>query len=211
MSRVFVLLGQKAIPSPEFSLDDVPGTSGRLDVLLRAARAALLVSHGIRRDTVVYLVLGGGDDTRHPRTVRLTGANVEFIRPDERNLAALVKKTLAAILTFPTPTTFVDFRQGVAIANDGLTAVLEDLPPAGAVPRYILDERGADVRDAKLGPEGVFFVGDHLGFAPDARAALAASGLAETAALRVGPVSLHADDAVAIVGNELDRAQAPNS
>ena len=37
-----------------------PATSGRLDILLRCLRASLLVSHGLREDTIIYLVLMGG-------------------------------------------------------------------------------------------------------------------------------------------------------
>src|SRR5215207_1855813 len=92
--RRFVVIGQRATASPEFSLLDIPGTSGRLDVLLRCVRAALLVSHGLRRDVVVYLVLQGGP--RAPRTVRIDGATARFVRPDERSLATLVQKSLAA-------------------------------------------------------------------------------------------------------------------
>ena len=66
--RCFVVIGQKATASADFSLSDIPGTSCRLDVLLRCIRAALLLSHELRRDTVVYLVLQGGP--RAPRTVR---------------------------------------------------------------------------------------------------------------------------------------------
>ena len=43
MTRRFVVIGQQASASPDFSLLDLPGTSGRLDVLLRCLRAALLV------------------------------------------------------------------------------------------------------------------------------------------------------------------------
>jgi diacylglycerol kinase family enzyme len=52
-----VVLGGKA--TGHFRLNDLPGTSGRLDALLRCLRAALLVSHGVRRHVSVYLVLGG--------------------------------------------------------------------------------------------------------------------------------------------------------
>src|SRR3954468_10373902 len=90
--RRFVVIGQKAIASPDFSLTDLPGTSGRLDVLLRCLRAALLVSHGLRRDTIVYLVLLGGEGA--PRVLRVDGSAIRFVRPDERALALLVQKAL---------------------------------------------------------------------------------------------------------------------
>ena len=81
--RRFVVIGQTATASGDFSLEDLPSTSGRLDVLLRCVRAALLVSHGLRRDTVVYLVLLGGPLA--PRTVRVDGAIATYVRPDERS------------------------------------------------------------------------------------------------------------------------------
>jgi tRNA (pseudouridine54-N1)-methyltransferase len=198
--RRFVVLGQTATASGDFSLDDLPGSSGRLDVLLRCVRAALLVSHGVRRDTIVYLVLGGGP--RAPRTIKIDGRTSEYLRPDERSLAGAVRNLLGRT---PAIETFAESTRGVSISRGGLDAVLEDL---GAFVPYMLDERGADVRDAPIDLEApVFFVGDHLGFDDDARARIAA--LSATS-LSLGPTSLHADDAIAILSNELDR-RAPTA
>jgi tRNA (pseudouridine54-N1)-methyltransferase len=191
----FVIVGAKASASPDFRLDDLPGTSGRLDVLLRCVRAALLVSHGVRRDVVVYLVLLGGPAA--PRCVRVTGAEVRFLRPDERSLATLVKKSLAAPRE---GAGFVTVRPGIAVADGGLDAALDDLGD-GAL--WLLDEGGDDLRGAALeGDARAFIVGDHTGF--DA----ATLGRLDERAVRrvaIGPVSVHADDVVAIVTNELDR------
>src|SRR5690349_10799605 len=148
--RRLVVIGQRATASADFSLDDLPGTSGRLDVLLRCLRAALLVSHGLRRDAVVYLVLLGGP--RAPRALRVEGAAARFVRPDERSLATLVKKSLA---TAPEGAGFVTVRPGVAIAEGGLEAVLDDLGP---MTPYLLEEHAPDIRDCALGSgDAVFF------------------------------------------------------
>jgi tRNA (pseudouridine54-N1)-methyltransferase len=195
--RRWVVIGRRASASPEFSLIDIAGTSGRLDVLLRCLRAALLVSHGLRRDTVVYLVLLGGDSA--PRAMRVDGAAVRFVRPDERALATMVKKALA---TPREGSGFVDVRPGIAIADGGLEVVLADLAPGAA---YVLEEGATDVREARLDPaSAIVFVGDHLGLDDEARAAIAAFGAAP---IGVGPVSLHADDAITIACNELDRRE----
>src|SRR5450631_4946787 len=93
-TRRIVVIGQLARGSADFLLDDLAGTSGRLDVLVRCIRAALLVSHGLRRDTTVYLVLFGVPGA--PKTLRFEGASARFIRPEERSLAILVQKMLAA-------------------------------------------------------------------------------------------------------------------
>ncbi|RYG64580.1 hypothetical protein EON77_19550, partial [bacterium] len=140
--RCFVVIGQKATASADFSLSDIPGTSGRLDVLLRCIRAALLLSHELRRDTVVYLVLQGGP--RAPRTVRIDGRAVRFVRPDERCLASMVQKALLHTQGGPG---FVASRDGLAVAEGGLEVVLPELLGADA---YVLDERGDDVRDGAL-------------------------------------------------------------
>jgi tRNA (pseudouridine54-N1)-methyltransferase len=195
--RRFIVIGQKATASPDFSLINLPASSGRLDVLLRCLRAALLYSHGLRRDTVVYLVLLGGP--KAPRALRVEGAAARFLRPDERSLAVLAQKVLAAPVE---GTGFVAVRPGIAVAEGGLDAVLADLGPATL---YLLEEGAPDLRDAALdAPDPAFFIGDHLGFDETTRARLAALG---ATAVGVGPMSVHADDAVVLVVNELDRRE----
>jgi tRNA (pseudouridine54-N1)-methyltransferase len=175
--RRFVVIGQTATGSPSFSLDDLPGSSGRLDVLVRSAQAALLVSHGLRRDTIVYLV-----------------------RPDERSFAGRLRNALEWTTSGEG---FAEARQGMAVACGGLDAVLEDLGP---MTPYVLEERGRDMRRASLdASDPAFFVGDHLGFDPLTRARLADLGATPVS---VGPVSVHADHAITLVTNELDRLGA---
>jgi tRNA (pseudouridine54-N1)-methyltransferase len=199
--RRFVVIGRGAIASDDFLLDDVPGTSGRLDVALRCVRAALLFSHGLRRDVIVYLVLGGGP--RAPRVLRLSGATARFLRPDERSLAVLAKKVLASHADAERGG-FIEVKAGIAIASGGLDVVIDDL--GGATP-YLLEPNAPDLREAaELGrTDAAFFIGDHVGMSEAARAELAAIG---ARSLGVGPVSLHAEDAIAIVSNEIDRREA---
>jgi tRNA (pseudouridine54-N1)-methyltransferase len=197
MPRTFVVVGQTATASGDFRVDDVPGTSGRLDVLLRCVRAALLVSHGLRRDARVFLVLGGGQGA--PRTVRIDGADAKFVRPDERSLATLVMKTLSQP-TAGDQAGFIESRHGIAVARGGLDVVLGNL---GERSTFVLEEGATDVRGVlDLSPDPVFFVGDHLGFDAATRTRLAAAGATPVG---LGPVSVHAEDAIAIVSNELDR------
>lgn len=203
MTRRFVIIGQKAIASPDFSLLDIAGTSGRLDILLRCLRSALLVSHGLRRDTIVYLVLCGGELA--PRVLRVDGRQIRFVRPDERQLAILVQKALARTPADGERNTFVEVRAGLAVASGGIDAVLADLGSAEVTP-YVLEENALDLRDAPLATHDVVvFVGDHNGFDETTRARLASLGATP---IGVGPVSIHADDAVTIVCNELDRRHA---
>jgi tRNA (pseudouridine54-N1)-methyltransferase len=204
VTRRFVVIGQSATASPDFSLVDIAGTSGRLDVLLRCLRAALLVSHGLRRDTLAYLVLLGGELA--PRVLRVDGRDVRFVRPDERMLAILVQKALTRTAeSDAAPGVFVEVRAGLSVARGGLDAVLADFDPE-VTTSYVLEEDARDMRDGPLESRDVaVFVGDHKGFDDATRARLAALG---AIAIGVGPISLHADDAITVVNNELDRRSA---
>jgi tRNA (pseudouridine54-N1)-methyltransferase len=198
--RSFVLIGQTALASADFLLDDLPGSSGRIDVLLRCIRAALLYSHGLRSDVRVYLVLRGGPLA--PRVLRVDSKSAKFIRPDERSLALLVRKTLAAAPD-ELGSAFVELRPGVALARGDLECVLPDLDGAAL---YLLEEQAPDVRSVALRHEHAAYVlGDHLGFEQADRGRLTTAG---ATAVSVGPVSLHSDDVIAVLSNELDRLQA---
>jgi tRNA (pseudouridine54-N1)-methyltransferase len=196
--RRFVIIGQKATASGDFRLDDLAGTSGRLDVLLRCIRSAILISHGVRSDVVVYLVLRGG--TRAPRVLRVEAAATKFLRPDERSLATLVKKALEAQAEGE-DNGFIDVRPGLSVRRGGLDEIVAEL---GDARLFVLEPTGADLRLAAdlSGTDATFVVGDHLGLDDTTRARLAGLG---AVSLRVGPVAIHADDVVTVVSNELDR------
>lgn len=200
MHRI-VLIGQRASASPTFSLVDLPGTSGRLDVLVRSLRAALLVSHGLRHDAVAYLVMLG--DPLAPRTLRIDGSMARFLRPDERQLAILVQKALVAV---PPGTSegFSSMRRGIDVADGGVETVLRDCVGSRL---FMLDERGADVRETAFDvtSDCTFFIGDHMGFDAQTVALLKREGAQP---LSLGPMAIHAEDAVAVLWNELDRRAA---
>src|SRR5207237_808356 len=114
-----------------------------------------------------------------------------------RPLATLLVKTLARVDR--EDSRFVAQRAGIAVACAGLEAVLEDVRGA---PLFVLEEGAADVRETRP-TEGVFVIGDHEGFDAETRATLASAGARP---LGVGPASLHSDDVVTVLHNELDRA-----
>ncbi len=197
MTRRFVIVGQTADAAGAFSLEDIAGTSGRIDVLVRCVRAALCVSHGLRTDVSVDLVLLGGP--RAPRTLRIEAARARFIRPDERSLATLIKKALQAAASGEA---FVEVKPGVLVRDAGLAALVLELDETADV--YVLEEGAGDLRGS-LGASSqvVFFLGDHKGFDDASRDAIRAAG---ARAVSLGPVSVHADDALTLAQNELDRA-----
>jgi tRNA (pseudouridine54-N1)-methyltransferase len=198
--RRFIVVGQTAKSSGDFLLVDIPSTSGRVDVLLRSLRAALLVSHGVRRDTRVYLLLLG--DAAEPRTLRIDGAAARYLRPDERSLATTLKKALA---TPCESAAFVPVRPGIAIAKGDVDTLLSDLTGCAI---YLLEPGAPDIRSVQFDArEPVFVLGDHLGFSAAIRSRWLQLGAQPVS---VGPTQLFSEDVIAIVSNELDRALDPS-
>lgn len=196
-----MVVGQRARGDGEFLLVDIPSTSGRLDTLLSALRACMLVSHGVRRDTVLYLVLLG--DPAQPRCLRIDGSAARYLRPDERSLAVTVQKALRAHAPVEGEG-FQEVRAGIAAVTGGLDQVLPEL--AGSQ-LFLLEPGAPDIRACELGaPDVAFLLGDHLGFPEGVREAWLARGARKVS---VGPVALHTADAITLVANELDRRAAP--
>jgi tRNA (pseudouridine54-N1)-methyltransferase len=192
--RNFVIVGHKATTNPNFSLEDIPGTSGRLDILCRSVTAAFVISHGIRKDVCVYLVLLGGEI---PKTIQLRGETLRHLNPDERTTAALLKKALAV----PATQEWAMSTSGIFVRTGGLAQVLGDLKAARLI---YLREDGLDIRSLGAGAlagDAAFILGDHTGMTPEEETMISGAG-AEVISL--GPTSLHADHCIVLINWFLD-------
>jgi len=90
--RKFALIGHRVPSHGKLNLNDLAGSCGRLDVLLRSVNTALFLSHGIRDDVEVILHLLGGE--KKPRRIWIDGSNVKGIHSDERSIAGQLSKIL---------------------------------------------------------------------------------------------------------------------
>ncbi len=192
--RNFIVVGHKATTTPNFSLEDIPGTSGRLDILCRAVTAAFVISHGIRKDVCVFLVLLGGEV---PKTIRLVGETLRHLNPDERTTAALLKKALAV----PATPQWALSTSGIFVRTGGLAEVLADLLDAKLI---YLREDGADIRgfdESGLSGEAAFILGDHTGMTPEEEALIEQAG---ARVVSLGSTSLHADHCIVLLNWFLD-------
>jgi tRNA (pseudouridine54-N1)-methyltransferase len=192
--RNFIVVGHKATTTPNFSLEDIPGTSGRLDILCRAVTAAFVISHGIRKDVCVHLVLLGGEI---PKTIRLVGETLRHLNPDERTTAALLKKALAV----PATPQWAMSTSGIFVRTGGLVELLADLKDAKLI---YLREDGADIRSIEancLCGETAFILGDHTGMTLEEEALIEQAG---AKVVSLGPTSLHADHCIVLLNWLLD-------
>jgi tRNA (pseudouridine54-N1)-methyltransferase len=188
--RQFIVIGHVAPTTASFSLDDLAGGAGRLDVLCRCVNSAFFLSHAIREDVRVHLVL------QDEYTIRFEGSDLRRLNPDERSTAALVRTALdereEAIGHIPVETT-----PGVSIVRMGFEATLEAVD--GTVVQ--LHEDGDPVVDVDPPSNPVFVLSDHNDFSEREQNLLAESA---DERVRLGPEPLHADHAITVAHNYLD-------
>lgn len=189
MIRIAVV-GHLARTQGDFNVNDLPGSGGRMDVLCRCVNSSFFLSHDLRRDVECYLVLCGepGPD----KTIRISGGAVRHLNPDERSTGALLKRALA----LPVGTSFREASPGIAVRYGGLAEL------AAEFSFVLLDETGREIRDEPELP-GAFLLSDHLNLTDAERGIL--SGLPSYS---VGPLSLHADHAITVLLNEVDRRRS---
>jgi tRNA (pseudouridine54-N1)-methyltransferase len=190
--RQFIVIGHDAPTTPEFSLDDIAGGAGRLDVLCRCVNSAFFLSHAIREAVRVHLVL---DDTF---TVTFDGRELRRLNPDERSTAALIRSALdrreEAIGHMA-----AESSPGVSIRRFGFEETLDAVAEESTVVQ--LHEEGDPVVDVDPPADPTFVLSDHSEFTGIERALLAE---AADQRVRLGPEVLHADHAIVVAHNYLD-------
>ena len=184
--RTFLVISNVMRTDGEFSLKDIPGTSGRADVIARTVTSAFLTSHGIREDVELYVVCLGPPDP--PKTIRLIGSELKHLNPDERTTASLLQKALrtdpGGSWTVSTP--------GIHVRRSGLE-IVDNLPK----PLFLMSEDGGPFR-----PEGgTYVLGDHRGLTEEQIGMMHGK---DAIKMSLGPVGLHTDQCVILIHNRSD-------
>lgn len=190
--RHFVVLGHEAPLEPDFSLDDLAGGAGRLDVLCRCVNAAMFLSHGIREAVRVYLVL---QDTA---TVEIASDELQYMAPDERNIAGIIRNALSA-RSDVVGHQAVKASPGVQIANHDLATTLDRIDAS----LYWLQESGTPLPNITPPDDAGFIVSDHQDFSDHDHEVISEH---TEQSVNVSPNRLHADHVITIMQNYLDTA-----
>jgi tRNA (pseudouridine54-N1)-methyltransferase len=189
--RTFVVVAHKAVTTPKFSLNDLPGGAGRMDIVARCINASLFLSHDLRRDVDTYVILLG--EPSPPVTIRFNGEKVRYLSPDERSAAALIKKALekgapASGEEESTPGVYITKRSFEDVIN-GLNSII------------YLHEGGEDIRKVELKGDEAFVLSDHQNLTPEEEAILEKKG---AKMVSLGKKLYHADHCIVMVNHELD-------
>ena len=190
--RQFIVLGHDAPVTADFSLDDLPGGAGRLDVLCRCVNSAFFLSHAIREDVRVFLV------HRDEVTIRFEGRELRRLNPDERSTGALIRNALERV-DDAIGHVEVESSPGVFCSRRGLEPVLEEAARSGTVVQ--LHEAGTAAIDVEPPKNPVFVLSDHHDFTEREESLLSSAG---SERICLGPERLHADHAITVAHNYLD-------
>ncbi len=150
--RTFILFARKARTDGNFSLEDLPG-SGRMDLVSRCISATLFISHAIRTDTRIFVVLNGPPNP--PVTLTFDGSVLKKVAPDERGIAIWIKKAL---------TQLADGKRSVL--SNGIVAErksFQELVKEMTGPIYVLHEDGEPIEKVNIGKDSVWIIGDDVG------------------------------------------------
>ena len=188
--RRFIVIAHELPASADISLDNLPG-AGRLDLLSRCVTSALLLSHDIREDVRVDLLVDG-------YVVEFDGSELRRLNPDERSTAARIRDALdareGAIGSMAATSS-----PGVSIRSGDLESVLEGLPAENTLVE--LHAKGQPVCEWSPPEDPVFVLSDHRQFA---KAESDLLGQRADERLSLGPRALHADQAITVAHNYLD-------
>jgi len=121
-NKRFALIGHRVPSHGKLNLNDLAGSCGRLDVILRSVNTALFLSHGIRDDVEVILHLMGGE--KKPRRVWIDGSKVKGLHADERSIAGQLSKILQT--TLPPIGIKSEFQDGIFHGQGTLEDTLND-------------------------------------------------------------------------------------
>ncbi len=187
----FLIIGHKAVTSP-FSLNDIAGGAGRMDILCRCVNASLFLSHSLRRDVRVFLLLKGGTPSK---LIRFEGAKVKYLNPDERSAASLIKKALEK----KAQSYWIESTPGVSIRKGNLKDILDEINKK----IIYLREDGKDIRGRRF-DNPLFLLGDHHGLSEEEEKMVREY---QHEIVSVGPLSLHADHCIVLLHNEMDRLE----
>lgn len=156
--RTFILYARKAVTAPDFNIEDLPSSGGRLDLVARCISSALFLSFAMRRDTRIFVVLNGPPD---PPVIVCFDGSITNVSPDERSIALWIKKALEKIENFKGKD-WISMKNNIKISRKSFQELIKELEGSF----YVLHEKGESIKKLEIAENPIFVLGDHLGL-PD--------------------------------------------
>ncbi|MDD5651120.1 MAG: tRNA (pseudouridine(54)-N(1))-methyltransferase TrmY [Candidatus Nanoarchaeia archaeon] len=187
--REFIYYSTKGRTSGNF--DDLM-QAGRLDIVCHMVINAFYLSHDIRKDVKLHLILNGPPDP--PKHIEFEYD--ENLPISKKDVAGLIKRILykykKGIKNNPYPGCFVE--------KKGFTKVVEELKDRNI---YLLDKKGEDIDKIEIKENPVFIIGDEDGIPTKEKKDLIKNK--KVIPINIGPQVYFASHVAVILNNQLDR------
>ncbi|MHA1238332.1 MAG: tRNA (pseudouridine(54)-N(1))-methyltransferase TrmY [Candidatus Odinarchaeia archaeon] len=157
----FLVVSQTAVTSPKFSIKDLPGTSGRLDVVCRCLSAALKTPWGIHRAGKFYALLEGKSDS--PLLITVDGNKVLNVPKDEFEAAIIIRDILRSFRVKEN----IKYA-GWSVQRKNFRELITELSKDSLIIQ--LSEKGEKIQTLKklvTGRKAVFVLGANLDLSPN--------------------------------------------
>jgi len=196
--RRFVVVGHRAVTSSNFNLNDLCGSAGRLDVLLRCINSVFFLSHDLRRDAELYLIFKGEPDP--PKTIKFVGNELKYLNPDERSTAALIRNALMKKIK----KSEIRSTPGIYISRNNFEDTIEKL--ANISKLIYLREDGKPFDQKETDQDYTFVLGDDRNLSKEEEGILKKF---QPEIISLGPISYHSDHCITILNWLLDQNTNP--
>lgn len=199
MTREFIYYSERARTVGNFG-DDLM-KAGRIDIACQIVIMSFFVSHKLRQNVKLHLLFNGPPDA--PKHMELYPGKALAENSDhdisKKDVAGLIKKLLYKYK----PGINNEVMPGYFIEKKGIIELVNNMIDSGKEV-FILDKRGEDIRDVKIGKNPVFILGDHDGIPKDEMKRLKKLDIKKVS---IGNEMYFASQTMTIVQNELDRRE----
>jgi len=193
--REFIMYSRKGVTSSDFTLKDLPGSGGRMDLNARCVISALWLSRDLRRDSRMVFSLNGPSDP--PLAMAFDGKELQRVTPDERNIGLWIKKVLER--RDEVDGDWKEVHDGIYLSEKSFQELIKDRQDRNL---YVLHESGEDIRSTDIKEDPVFILGDHIGLPRKEEGFVERFGAEK---ISLGPESYFSTQSIVLVHNELDR------
>ncbi|ABO35041.1 protein of unknown function DUF358 [Methanococcus maripaludis C5] len=195
--KEFIIKANKTVTNGEINLKDLPGSSGRLDLICRCVNSAFFLSHDLRRDTIFYSVLYGPPNP--PIALQFVGNELKRVSPDERSIALFIKKALEKDAS----ELWKESTSGIYSSKWEFRDIILKKKNEGKRIFYLhLNGKPLENFEFKNDEDFVFILGDHIGIGEEDEEFLEEIGAEK---ISLSPLELHADHCIILVHNILDK------
>jgi len=201
--REFIYYSRTAPTSGKFG-DDLQ-KAGRLDIAIHSVIASFFLSHKMREDVHLHLVFAGPPNNQRHLEMKpvLEGkTGVDKIYLNKKDVSKIIQKMLYKCK----PGIKNEVFPGYWIEEKTFLELVRELTEKGKE-LYILEDRGEDIRSAKIKENSVFIIGDHMGLPKKELTRLKRF----CTTISIGKRKYFASHTIAILNNELDRREDQTS